>query len=291
MSNPFLTAVLNTLRESGRYRLSAIIEMAALAPTDRDRLREAYAQRSWPLLHQAQFSNLRDLGPWLFAARPGAELSGQYDFQCTLERSAGDAVCGWIVSAMPPAQLARHLAQANTVIGTDGHPYLLRYHTTFALRALQARRELPGINEWLTPIRHWWVPIASANKRLWSQVSGYDRPEAIDVPPLELDQACWEALAGEPLSHYLAELLGRAEVGDHCHGTRLGLVEHFLGRAREAGLSQRDDLIHYVLMMTQDAARLGNGSGWEQALAATRDQALPLSIAVKTHLQPSRSEA
>lgn len=276
MPSPFVRALVKVLRTSDRYRLSAIVEMAHLSPKAREDLIQYYSQRCWPLLQQGQFSNLRSMGPWLFGSRPGSDVSAQYDFTWQLEQGAEGAVCGWIVSALPPAELALHLSQANIVTGADGHSYLLRYHTAVALQVLGSHRHLPGVSEWLAPILHWWAPIAPAHKHLWVQVAGGDQPEAAHVKPITLDEHCWAALAGDPLSYQLAEVLKDdlpyPAFADTCHGTRVGLIQHYLDQAREQGLAREEDLITYVLMMARDGDQLNTSPAWQEAIAATREQ-------------------
>ena len=276
MPSPFVRAMVEVLRASDRYRLSAIVEMANLSPEGQERLTGHYGDRCWPLLQQAQFSNLRTAGPWLFGSRPGSDVSAQYDFQWQLEQGAAGAVCGWIVSALPPARLARHLSHANIVTGADGHSYLLRFHTASALQVLDTHRDLPGVSEWLAPIHHWWSPVAHPNKRLWLQISGGDQPQSTHFPPITLNEACWVALAGDPLSYQLAELLkgepSCPALAAACHGTRIGLIQHYLDQAREQGLDREDDLISYVLMLARGGERLSNSSAWQEAVAATREQ-------------------
>lgn len=287
--DPFIEAVLATLRESPRYRLTAIIEMAKLSVADREKLKEHYDQCCWPLLQQEHFANLRDIGPWLFGARPGSDASGQYDFLWVLGRQAGNAVYGWLISAMPPEQLAKHLSHANVVAGTDGETCMLRYHTSPALRVLNARRDLPGVTDLLAPIYHWWVPVAHPKKTLWYRVLGHNRPDTIHPPTLVLDEDCWKALAGDPLSHRLAQILQNKKpipaLPENCHGTRLGLIDHYLDAAREQGLSRDDDLITHALMMAENGEELDRTPAWHEAVAAARDHQSSLSDAVETYLR------
>ena len=276
MPSPFIRALVDVLRTSDRYRLSAVVEMANLSPQVRETLTQYYSGRCWPLLQQAQFSKLRAVGSWLFGSRPGSDVSAQYDFQWQLEQGASGAVSGWIVSALPAAQLARHLSQANTVTGPDGHAYLLRYHTTAALQVLDTYRELPGVSEWLAPIHYWWAPVAHPHKRLWLQITGGDQPQALQVPPITLGEHCWTALAGDPLSYQLAELLKQEPscpaLSAVCHGTRVDLIQHYLDQAREQGLDREQDLISFVLLMVRDADQLSESPAWQDAIAATREQ-------------------
>lgn len=291
MSNPFLTALVDTLRESPDYQLTAIIEVAMLSSTARGAIISAYAERCWPLLQQQHFSNIRHLGPHLFGPCPESTLLAQREFQCGIEGRAGNALCGWIISALPHALLAEHLSHANVATGADGHAYLLRYHTGSALLALDARRDLPGVVDLLSPIRSWWVPVADPQKQLWRQVVGYDRPKVARARPISLDKACWEVLAGDPLSHRLDELL-MTEKPDpalpyYCHGTRLGLIQHYLTLARKQGLSRDDDLLTYVLMIARNGEGLTNMPEWHQALSACREHGKPLSESVQACLHPA----
>ena len=289
MPSPFVRALVKFLRVSDRYRLSAVVEMADLSPKARENLLEYYSQRCWPLLQQAQFSNLRAVGPWLFGSRPGSDVSAQYDFKWQLEQGAEGAVCGWIISALPPAELALHLSQANIVTGADGHSYLLRYHTAAALQALDSHRHLPGVSEWLAPIHHWWAPVAHPHKTLWLQIAGGDQPQAAHVTPITLDEDCWAALAGDPLSYQLAEVLKDVQhcpaLAGTCHGTRVGLIQHYLDQAREQGLAREEDLITYVLMLARDGDQLNTSPAWQEAIIATREQHTALIDNVQRRLR------
>lgn len=289
MPNPFVRAYVKVLETSDRYRMSAIVEMAHLSPSTREELTHYYAGRCWPLLQQAQFHNLRAIGPWLFGSRPGSGVSAQYEFQSQLERGAPGAVYGWLISALPPEQLAQHLSQANVVFGADGHSYLLRYHTATAIQALEKRRELPGVSEWLAPIHQWWTAIAHPQQKLWLPITGGNQATATHVPPITLDEACWTALTGDPLSYQLADLLKDEQhcptLAANCHGTRLGLIQHHLNQARTHGLSREDDLTTYVLMMASNGKQLDTSPAWQDALAATRDQHTSLTDNVQVYLR------
>lgn len=293
MMSPFINAVVTALRESPRYRLSAIIEMARLSSAARGKLKEHYAERCWPLLQQEQFANLRDVGPWLFGARPGSEVSGQYDFLCNLGEAAGPEICGWITSALPPEQLARHLSHASMVSGTDGHPYMLRYHTPSAMRVLSARRDLPGITDFLAPIQYWWVPVVHPQTPRWCSIPGYDRPDADRPIILALDEACWEALAGDPLSHRIAEILKHEPsspgLPEHGHSERLGLIQYYLNEGREQGLSREDDLITYVSLLARYGEKTTNTPGWPAALADACDNRSSFADGVQNHMCTTQS--
>ncbi|NER59572.1 DUF4123 domain-containing protein [Pseudomonas sp. MAFF212428] len=286
MSASFATELFRPLQEAQRYQLTGIVEMARLSVTERRVVTNAVDPQRWPLLQQAQFSNLREVGPWLFAPRPGASLAGQHDFFANLNRMAGDAVCGWIVSALPPAELAQHLSHANTISAPDGERYLLRYHTEHSLTCLHACRDLPGVAQWLAPIKDWWFPAANPSRKTWQRLTGYDRSPLTPALGIELDQACWEALAGDPLSHRLADQLQAplsAAGQQSCHGVRLGVVQRHLAKARELGLKRQADLIDYVTCMALEGDVLVNLPAWQEALLEARTEGRRLLVAFQAY--------
>ncbi|PJI54631.1 hypothetical protein CTI14_13130 [Methylobacterium radiotolerans] len=83
--------------------------------------------------------NLREIGPWLFAPSAQNALQGQYDFLCNATDIAGDAICGWLSSAMSPPQLAEHLGHGHDSEGPGWRYLLLRFHTEQAFPVLHAR--------------------------------------------------------------------------------------------------------------------------------------------------------
>jgi hypothetical protein len=289
MSSPFETDLFEPLHQSNAYRLTGLVEMARLSEAERDKLVTYFKARGWPLLQQPQFANLQALGPWLFSSRPSSVVSGQGDFFHTLKQLAGDAVCGWLVSALPPAALATHLSQANIIAGPNGSHYMLRYYTGSALPALHARCDLPGIPEWLAPIHSWWVPVPHPRHEIWKRFAGYDRPDYQRRVPIVLDPACWAALAGDPLGYRLADQLkaplAAAGRQANCHGTRLGLAQQYLAEARQLGLTNQDDLCDYVKLMALNGDALRDTPAWQQALRDARDQKRPLAEAVQVHLR------
>lgn len=290
MLSPFVNALVTELEKAPSYQLSAVVEMATLSPSAQRMFNRHYATYRWPLLQHPELANLQAISPWLFATRPDASVNAQYEFQGQLEHYGEDAVCGWIISTLAPNLLARHLSQAGVVVGPDGHSYLLRYHTAASLKVLNQRRDLPGVKQWLAPVHQWWVQQPSANptERVWAPVLGDDRPQFTPVPRLRLDQACWTALAGDPLSYRLAELL-RDEPNlprfEHaCQGTRVGLIDLYLAQARKHGLLHEQDLITYVLVMARSGETFASTPGWQQALKATREHRTPLLEALRTNV-------
>ncbi|MNT11932.1 hypothetical protein D3C72_1468390 [compost metagenome] len=291
MTASFAQDLINPLRKSPSHRLTAIVEMARLPVPARQPLLDGHAHTAWPLLNQPCFSNLREMGPWLFAAEPDADLQRQYDFHRTLTDKAGDALCGWLISALPPAGLAAHLAQATTARGPDGHTYMLRFHTELAFPVLHARHDLPGIGHLLAPVQSWWVTEPHPERKAWRHYPGYDQPRHAGVPLIQFDQACWDALAGDPLSYRLAEQLREpltaAGMEENCHGTRLGLVGSLLREARAGGLTRPGDLADYVTLLALHGRKLRGIAAWQEALAEARNDGQPLAQALKVRAFPN----
>ncbi|MEN4922572.1 DUF4123 domain-containing protein [Achromobacter spanius] len=291
MITPFAQELIEPLRKSPSHRLTAIVEMARLPPSERAPLPQRHAHTAWPLLNQQRFSNLREMGPWLFSAGPDADLQSQYDFHRALTEQAGDALCGWLISALPPSELAGHLGQATTALGPDGHTYMLRFHTELAFPVLHARRDLPGIGHLLAPIQSWWITEPHPERRAWRHYAGFDQARQSGVPLIQLDQACWEALAGDPLSYFLAEQLraplAAAGMKENCHGTRLGLVGKLLREARAGGLKRRGDLADYVTLLALHGQELRGAPAWQEALEEARNDGQSLAHALKTRAFPN----
>lgn len=289
MINAFKEQLFIPLRESERYQLTGIVETTRLPPSAPERLLSQFNNRVWPLLQQPEFNNLRSAGPWLCAPPPEATVHGKNDFFGILGKIAGDAVCGWIVSALPAPDLVAHLSQANRVIAPDGNNYMLRYHTEHSLRILHAHSDLPDIVEWLAPIHTWWVPAVRPKYEAWLPLAGADRAPGKCSFPLQLDQACWEALAGDSLSHRLADQLeaSLAAAGQPatCYTIRLALAQQYLAQAREAGLTRQADLIGYVTCMVLHGDALTDSPAWQKALAETCDKPRPLADALQIHLR------
>ena len=284
---PFSESVVNELRRLPDHQLTTIIEMSRLTAEAKNRLIDRYA--GFPLLRRREFENLRECGPWLFAPSAQHCLQTQYDFLCDAAEIAGDAICAWITSAMPAPDLAEHLGQATTVRGPDGATYLLRFHTELAFPVLQARRDLPGISEWLAPIQSWWTVSPQRERRAWRHFSGHGMTPSRCSPAIELDQPCWEALAGDPLAYRLAaqlrEPLERQGMRENCHGARLGLVRDLLVQADLAGLSRQSDRIDYVTLMALQGKALAGTSVWNDALQDAKDLREPLAQALQLRMR------
>lgn len=292
MSTLLADGLVKQLRESASYRLSAIVEMARLSEADRQSLQTRHARSAWPLLGQPQYANIREVGPWLFSAGADADLQAQYDFHHALTKSGAEGLCGWLISAMPSADLAVHLGHAATARGPDGHLYLLRFHTEFAFPVLYARQDLPGVRQWLAPIRAWWLVQPHPERSAWRHYAGPDLPAGADVPDMVLDQACWDALAGDPFTCGIADRLRDAMIAagqkPPCHGVQLAKVAGLLAEARARGLTRLQDLSDYVVLVGLSGRLLRGAPDWEQAVAQAGTAGKPLAAALAAALPQMR---
>jgi len=287
---PFAKELIEQLRQAPEHQLMAIVEFARLQADERRQLMDHFLEDARPILYHEGFSNLRDIGPWLFSPGQRTDLQSQYDFHCTLTEMAGDALCGWLVSAQEPFRLAHHLGQATTAQGPDGGTYMLRFHTEQAFPVLHARHDLPGIAHLLAPIRSWWVMEPHPEHRAWRHFAGYDQPQLCGVPLIQLDHACRDALGGDPLSYQLAEQLEEplaASLSENCYGTRLGHVQKLLAEARKNGLNRPEDQCDYVALVIQRGQDLQATPRWQEALAEARDNGRPLALALQARLSPN----
>ncbi|PYB79770.1 DUF4123 domain-containing protein [Pseudomonas soli] len=287
MNGSFYDQLLMPLYQSDRYRLSAILELSRL---DDEQLKKL-AQRKealHSLMPQQALGNLGQIGTVLCASNASSSLQGQSDFFWQFAGLFNDAVCGWVVSALPAERLAAHLAQASTLLAPDGHRYLLRFHTEQCLHVLHSRQDLPDIVEWLAPVHTWWAPCPDASRRLWYDFAGGDRLEVSALSGLRLDQRCWEALAEDPLAYRLADQLKHALRAsgepEQCHVVRLGIAQKLLAFAREAGFARQEDLITYVTFVALKGEHLMGDPAWQIAMNDALDKQRSLAESVQTHL-------
>lgn len=287
--SPFAEKLMDQLYEAPNLRLTAIVEMAGVPFPVRERLMERFAQETWPILHQECFANLRDIGPWLFSSGEYLSLDSQYDFYYSLIKLAPDAPCAWLVSSLETSRLARHLGHSATARAPDGNTHLLRFYRELAFPQLYARQDLPGITDLLAPIKSWWALATDRERQVWRHYGCHDQPEHCAVPMIRLDQACWDALAGNPLGYPLCDLLAEELAFGNpgsCHGTRLAKVHQLLAEAQEDGLSQLADQKDYVVFLARHGQSLRASPAWKAALADARDNAVPLAQAFERHLSP-----
>lgn len=284
MSSRLENELFEPFQHSSGYRISAIIELSQLTTEKRDFLLSSFTDQAGPLLQQSEFANLRLDSAWLFSAKPDSTLQAQQRFQSTLAHHAGSAVCGWIISRLQHPRLLHHLSQANNVNAPDGRGHLLRHYTEDAVRTLHARRDLPGVCQWLMPIHSWWIPVARLPGRTWERMPGFDRPDRLTDYSLELDCACWTELLGDPLCTSLADQLtaswATAGLTEIPRERRVAMVRHALAQARKEGLVHHHDLITYATGIASFGEAIASTPIWQAALTATREKLCPFAEAL-----------
>lgn len=268
MSEKFARRLIQLLDQSDRYHLAAVVEPTLVSAENLEIVRRHWHPR--PLLIQPEFDNLREYGPMLCSARPGSKREHQSDFIQYLFDYGGDGVVGWIISLLPAAQLANHLALANRVLAPDGHRYLLRYHTPRSVEVLQTCTHLPSVQAWIAPIHTWWVPQAESGTITWVCRQRQARmPDS--VGPLELDQASWDNLIGDPLEYRLADqlanALAQAKRPARCHVIRLSMARQRIAEARAFGITDQKMTALYTTSAAIHPHAFDEASGWPQALA------------------------
>lgn len=287
MSPDILDELFRPIINSERYRLATVLELSLLDADQRLKLQRRANASVVPLLKQREFSNLREVGAVLCARAHDATAQQQADFLWFLEQVAGDAICACIVSALPVDALAAHLAQANWVRAPDGQRYLLRYYTEPCLRTLHSRKDLPDVAEWFAPIHRWWTPYPGTCGKSWGYFIGDDTAATRTLNGLQLDRACWEALAGDPLEHRLADELKRPLEG-RCHVTRLSLTRKYLAAARQDGFVEQADLITYVTALALFGEEIKRSPDWQAATQKALQHRRPLAEYFQARLQGLR---
>lgn len=293
MTTTFARGLVEQLRPLPDHRLTAIVEMARLSPPERQQVFDTFGNAGYPILHQQDFANLRDIGPWLFCSGEHTSLQRQFDFHHDLSKAAGDAPTSWLISALEPSRLAFHLGEAAIARGPDGRTHLLRFYSEKAFPVLHSRQDLPGIVHLLAPIHSWWLREPESDlddgEKGWRRYAGKDRADYCGVPPIHLDQLCWDDLTGDALSYRLVDLIDKLQVtpatGGY-HGKRLAQVRKLLAEARRMGFRQQADQSDYALLMALHDRALRGGLPLQAALKDALEGKQPLAQALKRHITP-----
>ena len=250
-------------------RLLAVSDMAELDDELRSVVHERFAGNSYPLLQDPAWNALRPYSPLLLATDP-ADRQGHLSLAGAFSSRLRNALHGWIVSTVSPERLAEHLAHATLAHGPDGATYLLRYYDPWVLPVLYQRAPPNWWREFMAPVASWWVPRADTQVQRWGRIPGLAAAHANPPSPLVIDEALWQALTGDPLPHRLLQAVeaGTPELLDNpCRGIRLARIAALLANAREAGLSEHDDLHDYIfLALAQSPERLKADRCWQQAV-------------------------
>ncbi|ERI49686.1 hypothetical protein N878_10935 [Pseudomonas sp. EGD-AK9] len=276
MSLDLMEAAWNQARKN-QHRCLAIVEMGLLPDTSRLRLLQTNHPKQ-ALMHQAEFAELKDHGPWLLdlTALPFS------DCQTLLTLDDTSAWMGWINTACDLGSMAGHLGDA--LLATDEHDgiYLLRSYAPGVLPLLHARSETEW-HDWLFgPLLEWWRPTTDEG---WQALQGKGLSSPAAYQPIVLDQAIWQQLQLDPLAYSLTAELEKesAEVfTSACHGDRLDQVQRALDAAREQGLEQAEDISLFATLHLLDRQFPAHWPNWPSALQQVKEQRMPLAQALRT---------
>lgn len=253
--------------------LIAVSDIAGLDETLRSAVSEQFSGRSHPLLRQEQWLALRPYSPLLLAAR-SAEIADCGSLVEEFQGRLHNALHGWIISTLPPAELASHLSHATLAQGPDGGTYLLRHYDPFVLPVLHQTADPAWWKAFIAPVVSWWIPRADSERRLWGRLPGNGVHARKPPPPptLIMDAHLWNALSADPFPH---RLLREAEEHEpslfdtDCRNVRLARVMAHLDAARSLGLSSSESLHDYVFMaLSRPAQQLHNDRHWQHAVQA-----------------------
>ncbi|MDF0729248.1 DUF4123 domain-containing protein [Pseudomonas entomophila] len=251
-----------------RYLL-AVCDQAALDESQRERIKRRFKQRTYSLLQDPLWEALFPYSALLVAAHE-ATTAGH---RALLEAFGADQdylPIGWIVSAVPGEQLATHLAQATVAHRPKGEDFLLRYFDPFVLPTLYQHANRVWREAFMAPIASWWVPRADAKTERWGRIAGKAMSNAPAPSTLLIDDLLWHALIADPLPHRMLQAIQKHSPSlfdTRCPGVRLARIEALLSTARNAGLTQHDDLHDYVFIaLARKPSALEADRNWQHAM-------------------------
>jgi hypothetical protein len=259
--------------------LVALIELGKLDDALRQRFLDGHSPRSRvvPLIQKKDYAEIAPYGPALHFHQDGAtallDEIGIYD---------SDTVSAWIVSVLPPDELARHLGHFLFAWPKKNHnlEYIVRYYmpaTLPTLHKLAAKHWIRGLFE---PVFNWWYPVISTTSAYWTYIEGEGKapnPILVDATRhLPLTEEIWEALESDPLPYKITNILQEQNpklFKADCYGVRVAQVEELLAQAREQGLRDESDCLTYIwFIMAQPG--IAQYPRWNDAVArAARGEA------------------
>lgn len=273
-----LSALGDSARES--TSICAVVEVGLLAEDDRAEVWTRFQGHAW--LQQPEYSALRPLGPWLFAADIDTLLTGLYPL-------AERGFHGLLMTHQPVAHEAEKLGELCVVRDTAGDKQLLRYYAPHVLPVVHRFSDMPWHQRLFGSLSYWWLPGLEGwreYKGRWhSQAEMPDTRETITLTP-----ALLQGLGSDPLSH---QILGELEQSSPslfsvaCPGIRLAIVDKAISRGREAGLSSTQDLSVYAAYCVAHGMEVSYEP--EFARAVERSLSGPLSLAEHLRATGSRS--
>jgi hypothetical protein len=270
---------LNLAERTGPCTLVALIELGKLDDALRQRFLDGHSPRSRvvPMIQKAEFAEIAPYGPVLHFHQDGPQAlldeMGGYD---------SDTVSAWIVSVLPPEELAKHLGHFLFAWPQKNHnlEYIVRYYepaTLPTLHKLAAKHWVRGLFE---PVFNWWYPVVTATGAYWTYIEGEGKapnPILVDATRhLPLTEEIWEALESDVLPYKITNVLQEQMPGlfkADCYGVRVAQVEEQIVAGREKGLRDDNDLLMYVWHLLEQP-NIHTDPRWNEAVArAARSEA------------------
>jgi hypothetical protein len=270
------------------HYLVALVELGGLDEDVRQTFLTGHSPgaHTHTLFFDEKLGGLAPWGPMLISHENGAQALlddlGDYD---------GGTVSAWIISILPPAELARYLGNftiARHRLAVDNQ-YAVRFYAPETLPTLHKLANRRWLQRLFEPIVRWWYPVATTQSENWSNFPGESKqPEAKYFHLrrwLPMDEDLWDALESDPLPYRLTDTLQETSptlFKSDCYGVRVAQVETLLAEARQHGLQTDTDLMTYVWYLLARPT-LPQDPYWHDALQrAVRDKT-PLSQTCLEH--------
>jgi hypothetical protein len=273
-----------TTKASGRPAyLYALIEMGLLSDDEKEERRRQFAAvyDARPLLKVPGYEELTPYGPVLVShtLRPGDPFSAVVNMDHMLSSKPG-SISAWLVSAVPPAPLAKHFEQASVAADKAQKRYLIRWYAPRNIPVFYKLADRQWTQWLFGPLASWWHPVVTKEGEAWRRLEGgkLNAPAAAAVP-LMMTEELLDALVSDPLPYQLVNLLEQQNASvfeSACYGVRVAKVEDMLEEARRRGLKKQEDLTVYVLSLLEAPARAGEAR-WQTALQQAARGREPLS--------------
>jgi hypothetical protein len=271
-----------TTKASGRPAyLYALIEMGQLSDDEKDERRRQFAAvyDARPLLKVPGYEVLTPHGPVLVShtLQPGDPFSTIISMDHMLASKPG-SISAWLVSAVPPAPLAKHFEQAAVALNKERKPHLIRWCAPHGLPILHKLADRQWVRWLFGPLASWWYPIVTKRGETWRRLEGGGQNTPAAPVQLVMTEELWEALAGDPFPYQLVNFLEQQDASmfqSDCYGVRVAQVEEIIADGRSKGLSSQADLTMYVTGLLSEPELLRQAN-WQAAIANAASGKAPL---------------
>jgi hypothetical protein len=271
-----------TTKASGRPAyLYALIEMGLLSDDEKEERRRQFAAvyDVQPLLKVPGYEMLTPYGPVLVSHT--LQLSDPFSAVVTMDHMLGSkpgSISAWLVSAVPPAPLAKHFEQASVAVNKAQKRHLIRWSDPHGLPILHKLADRQWARWFFGPLASWWYPTVTKKGETWRRLEGGGQNAPAAPVQLVMTEELWAALAGDPFPYQLVNFLEQQDASvfqSDCYGVRVAQVEEIIADGRSKGLSSQADLTMYVTSLLSEPELLRQQS-WQVAIANAASGKAPL---------------